>query len=103
MSGRKERIPLKFAGCSPIESNEALILYNLDHGRRVAKPKYYVFEKDNFSEILAETQESGKDAVNIVVSVGKIAHSIEQVLDPEAPMPNTPEGSYVMAKVEKIM
>ena len=74
-----------------------LIVYNADAGRRVSKPRYYIFEVSNFREFIKSSADT-----TVAVQVQKVARSMAQIMDPAAPEPSGAAlGSFMKCTITK--
>lgn len=94
---RLERFKLRRMFCEAKEGFEGLVFFNADGARKVAKPRYYVIPQDNFDAHVKE----GMTEVDVQVVVEGSAMSLAQLKDSAAPIPNTPEGTYIRCVIEK--
>ena len=78
---RFERFVLRTANCEEREGFPNTIFYNPDAGKKVSKPRYYVFEKEQFAEALKGASENAEviascEVVKTYMSLGALKTAV---------------------------
>jgi hypothetical protein len=97
MAKRMELLPFKRAVLdATTETIDGMVVYNADAQKQVSKPRYYVFDADDFKAFDLHNLPTA----NVVVQVVKVGLSKDHMLGGEPPA--NPTSSWNKVKVHKL-